>query len=93
MTTRDFTVGDLEEMDLPWTNLGSEVVSEHRWYTRKTAVFEHEGAFWQVEYMDPASELQEGQDLWDNGDDEDAVVTATQVEKRPVTVERWFPVQ
>lgn len=86
-TTRDLTVDELEELGLPWEKLASEVVSEHRWYTRRTAVFEHEGAFWQVEFMDPASELQEGQEIWDS-----TVVTAVQVEKRPVTVVRWFPV-
>lgn len=95
MTERDFTVGELEELGLPWENLASEVVSEHRWYTRKTAVFEHDGAFWQVEFMDPASELQEGQETWDgqDSDGDDTVVKATQVEKRPVTVERWFPIE
>lgn len=87
LITRDFTVSELEDLDLPWSNLGSEVVSEHRWYTRRTAVFEYEGAFWQVEYMDPATELQGGQDTWDSD-----IVKATQVEKRPVTVERWLPI-
>lgn len=87
--TRDFTPDELDEMDVnPWNCVATWVVDERRWSIDKAVVFEHEGSFWQVIYSDPATEMQEGQDVWDD----QSTVTATQVEKHEVTVERWMPV-
>lgn len=83
--TRTFTRDELDELGLPWELQDSEEVERHRWYTVRRGVFELEGAHWEVEYIDPATEMQEDIDPW-----ADAVaVIAHKVVRRPVTVERW----
>jgi len=86
---RNFSVEDLEEVyDLPYGAISNTEGDEHRWYTIRELVFEAEdGTHWQVNYMDPASEMQEGQDRWINDP-----MKAFMVEKREVIREEWFPV-
>ena len=86
---RVFTREELDALDLPWKNIHSEEVNQHRWYTTRTAVFECDGKTWEVMYCDPATEMQEGIDAWGEED----TVTATEVHKVPVMVERWVPVE
>lgn len=86
--TREFTREELDELELPWAFIDSEVIDERRWSIVKEIIFEFEGKFWMVVADIPATELQEGNDPWNYAN----VVTATQVEKREVTVERWVPV-
>ena len=43
-------------------------VSKHRWYTRKLVIYSNEdkgGAFWGFYYLDPLTEVQEGQDCFE----------------------------
>lgn len=93
MTTRMFTVEELEDLGLPYgfnkdvSLLGTVDVEEARWGTRRLAIFEHEGTFWSVPYYDPATEMQEGMDIWEGQDP----VQATEVHKELVQVERWVP--
>lgn len=92
MTTRKFSVETLEEdYGLPYEDaLSFERVDKHRWYTVCEVVFraKDDGLYWCVDYLEPASEMQEGQDYWF-----DDPVTAIQVEKRQVVREEWFPVE
>lgn len=39
-----------------------EAVDKRRWYTNTRVIFSHEDQLWEIFYMDPASEVQEGQD-------------------------------
>lgn len=85
MTKRTFTVDELEEMDLPYSSIEEWPGEEHRWWVQKFFVFEHEGKFWRAWYADPATELQEGQDIWDDKTEIDAI----EVVQREVLVRRW----
>lgn len=92
MNTRTFTHDELEDLELNWSTGGAPIVQctprhKRRWYTVMRIVFEHDGAFWQIDRMDPATEMQEGQDRWES----DPVV-ATQVEPYEATVIRYRPV-
>lgn len=86
--TREFTRDELDELELPWAYVDAEVIDERRWSIVKEVIFEFENKFWMIVADFPATEMQEGQDPWN---DEDSV-TATQVEKREVTVEKWVAV-
>ena len=90
--TRTFTHDELEDLSLDWSTAGDPIVSceaygKHRWYTVMRIVFTYEDALWQIERMDPATEIQEGQDIWSS----DPVV-ATQVEPYEVPVIKYRPV-
>lgn len=91
-TTRTFTHEELEELQLDWSSSGAPIVEceaydKRRWYTIMRIVFEHDGALWQIERMDPNSEIQEGQDTWASDP-----VTATLVESYEVSVIKYRPV-
>lgn len=88
-TTRLFSRAELDELELPWTHVDAWVVNEGRWSVDKAVVFEFEGIFWQVEAAFPATEMQEGQDPWNDQE----TVAATLVEKREVAIECWMPVE
>lgn len=95
MPTRTFTVAELNGLDVgPWNCTENYEGEAHRWYTVRHLVFEHEGAHWMVDYLDPASEIQEDQARWDmsTNDAPGAEVTAVQVERVPRVVERFEPV-
>jgi hypothetical protein len=86
--TRTFSVEQIEDMGLTW-RVDAPVVSteewdQHRWYTVRRVIFEFESQLWEIFYNDPATELQEGQDKFD----EDPV-TAYQVEPFQVTVTQY----
>lgn len=90
--TREFSHEELEELELDWRTSGgvvkeSEVYDRMRWAAVLRIVFAYDGAFWQIDRMDPATEMQEGQDIWDA----DPVV-ATRVEPYEVTVTKYRPV-
>lgn len=40
-------------------------VSKHRWYTRQLVVFERDGEMLGFHYLEPATEEQEGQDVYE----------------------------
>jgi hypothetical protein len=91
-TFRAFTHDELEELGLDWKASGepiiqSEAHDKRRWYTIVRIIFEHDGAFWRIDRMDPATEMQEGQDIWSS----DPVV-AVRVEPYSVTITKYRPV-
>lgn len=93
--TRHFTVEALEEdYDLPF---GGEIFFErgdkHRWYTVCDVVFKaDDGLTYMVHYLEPATEMQDGQDRWIIDNYADETVLATQVEPKEVTTIKWVPV-
>lgn len=90
--TRSFTVEELEEdYDLPYGDvLFFERVDKHRWYTICEVVFRaDDGLTYMVDYMDPATEMQEGQDRWYIDNYQDNTVAAVQVEPIKVTTVKW----
>ena len=90
---RDFSIEELEEdYDLPYGDVISfERGDKHRWYTWCEVVFKaKDGNTYMVDYMEPATEMQEGQDRWYESNP--GHVTATQVEPVEVTTIEWRPV-
>jgi hypothetical protein len=90
MTTRIFTPDQLEEFDVPYTNLHDEQVDSRRWADTRSCVFRapDDGKTYEVTYQVPATEHQEC-DTWFDADE----ITATEVEQVPVTVMQWKPVR
>lgn len=86
--TRKFSVEELEEdYDLPWGAVSDEVADKHRWYTIHELVFKaDDGHHYEVNYMDPATEMQEGQDRWF-----DDPMTAVKVVEKEVVTKVWVP--
>jgi hypothetical protein len=88
MTTRKFSVEQLEELDITWRTDAPVVFTEEwdqrRWYTVRRVVFKFEDQLWEIFYNDPATEMQEGQDRFDHDP-----VTAHLVEPVEVTVTRY----
>ncbi|HKO83925.1 MAG TPA: hypothetical protein VJ140_05040 [Actinomycetota bacterium] len=92
--TRTFTVAELEGLEVyPGSPkvLANVEGEQHRWYTDRYLTFEHDGAFWRVTYMEPASEQQEGQATWDSRTDDaaDGTVEADEVRRAYALVETW----
>src|SRR5688500_17020479 len=88
MTSRHFTREQLEELDVPYTNLHDEQVDTLRWSEIRSCVFRAEdGKTYEVTYQVPATEHQECDTWFDENQ-----ITATEVEQRPVTVMQWMPV-
>lgn len=88
---RKFSVEELEEKyGLPYEDaISFKRADKHRWYTVCEVVFQaDDGLFYMVDYLEPASENQEGQDRWWNDP-----MSATQVEKVPVQTYKWVPVE
>lgn len=54
-----------EEIAL-FDHMAAQDVSKHRWYTKRLIVFERDGALLGFYYLAPASECQEGQDLFES---------------------------
>lgn len=91
--TRGFSHDELEELGLDWKRSGPpviecETIDKRRWYSVMRIVFRHDGAFWQINRSDPATEMQEGQDIWI-----DDPVKAVQVEPYEATVTKYRPVE
>lgn len=86
--TRNFTVEELEEKyDLPWNPIYEETVDKRRWYSVLELVFlADDGKHYMVDYMDPATEMQDGQDRWE---DSRGYVEAIQVEPIEVITVKW----
>lgn len=88
MGTQFFTRAQLDELDVTYENLHREIVTTNRWSNTVEVVFEHDGRHWQVEFEEPATEMQEGQDVWSGRDE----IQAVEVHQMPVTVTAWQPV-
>lgn len=88
--TRKFSVEDLEEKyELPWNAVARETIDKRRWYSVDDVVFRaDDGYYYLVQYCDPATEMQDGQDRWWNDP-----MTATRVELVPVVQEIWCAVE
>lgn len=91
--TREFTLGFLEELDLPY-NLEDQVYEDsHRWCDSWSGVAEIDGEHWKFYFYKPSTEYQEGQgEPWGYGDYPDTV-EAFKVEKVLVTMEQWQQVE
>jgi len=86
--TRTFTREFMEDNDFPFDLLDKEFIEEHRWFNVWTGVFEYEGKYYRVTYLDPSTEMQE-EDPWS---DEETVI-ATQVVRLPVVKYEWVEVE
>ena len=88
--TREFTIEELEEeYDLPYGAVSDVEFDKHRWYTVRTLVFKADDGFhYEVDYMDPATEMQEGQDRWDY-DYKTGLVSAVRVVEEEVVTTKW----
>ncbi len=84
--TLEITEELAEELELPYACLDYEVFDESRWGLWKRGWFEHDGKFWQIEWEEGATEMQDD-DAYENFPQ-----TAKRVEKRQVTVEKWVAV-
>jgi hypothetical protein len=63
------TINTERAKDLLYENLAMQDVSEHRWYTRKLVVFSQtndNGNLRGFYYLQPATEMQEGQDIFES---------------------------
>jgi len=90
--TRKFTVEELEEVyDLPYEAIYQDTVDKRRWYSVVELVFlADDEKHYMVDYMDPATEVQEGQERWD--EDSKGFVEAILVEPIEVKTIEWQPV-
>jgi len=78
----------MDELDLPWSALEDEIIDTSRWSVHHSIVFEDGGKFYQTSYSVGATE-QQCEAPWEYEDDIDVV----EVERKPVTVEQWVPVE
>ena len=90
--TRKFTVEELEEVyDLPYEAIYQDTVDKRRRYSVVELVFlADDEKHYMVDYMDPATEVQEGQERWD--EDSKGFVEAILVEPIEVKTIEWQPV-
>lgn len=105
MAIRTFTPAELEEIGVPDElpgphgpeveglayELHQEQTDTRRWVSVHSLIFRapDDGKAYRVYLTRGLTEEQEDTDPW-NGD---TTVEATEVELRPVTVQRWFPVE
>jgi hypothetical protein len=100
MTTRTYTPDQLEEIGLPFEADGAdgcakelyqEQVGTRRWVSVHELVFRapDDGKAYRVQYEQGLTETQEDHDPWNY----EKVIKAVEVELRPVTVQRWRPVE
>ena len=70
------------------------LAEEHRWYSYFTYVVEVEGKHYMFQYIEDASECQEGQfsELERFGADKDGMVEVQEVEEREVMIVKWMPI-
>lgn len=88
MITKNFDREYLEEIGLPYNALFQQDLEERRWGTMVRCVFQHEGKLWAVDWYRPATEMQEGQDDWDDQDP----VPGYRVAPQPHITVSWEPV-
>lgn len=96
-TTRTFTREQFEDWEFPYDAppggkiISKEITETKRWSVVKEITFtlpdQEPGTAWQVDAYYPATEMQEGQDLWN----EDKEITATLVREVEKTVKVWEP--
>lgn len=88
--TREITKDQFEELGLRWDGsavVRDEIVDTTRWGIIHRVVFLLDGAFWQVEFEVPATEMQET-DPFEYGD----TIEARKVEPHQVMVTEYHPV-
>jgi hypothetical protein len=98
MTTRTFTVAELEALGLPWSEGGPDSVIAHiehnaderRWAAVHHIIFRSEDRLWRVEYFEGSTENQESG--WGYGT-RPTEVTAIEVEAVQVTFTKYQPVK
>ena len=94
--TRQFTIEELEEeYDLPYGGyeLSFKRIDKHRWYTICEVVFKaDDGLTYMVDYLEPATEMQEGQDRWPIDNYTNETVLGIQVEPQEIITTKWVPV-
>lgn len=100
MPTRTYTPEQLEEIGLPHEadgadgyakELHTEQIDTRRWVSVHEVVFRapDDGKSYRVRYEQGLTEHQDGLDPWNY----QTQIKAEEVELRPVTVQRWFPVE
>ena len=80
---KDFLVN---ELDLPYNAIESEIVEANRWSLIYEIIFEYEGKFYATSYSQGATELQ-CEYPWEFEED----VECWEVEFKEVTVKKWVP--
>lgn len=88
--TRTITREQAEEWDLsagPPGALADEFIERRRWYSWRRVIFTapDDGLVYAANYRDPASEIQEDMDPWDDAE----TVTLTRYETYEKTVTAW----
>jgi hypothetical protein len=73
-----------EAMEYVYDNVAIQDVSKHRWYTKQLVVFEDDGALFGFYYFDPATEMQEDAERF-----EDDPVPIFRVAPKEVTITRY----
>ena len=77
-----------DELDLPGQCIDEEIVRHSRWRVHYRGVFAHEGKHYMVNWSVGATEMQD-EAPWEY----QPQVTATEVEKRQVLMDKWVPVE
>jgi hypothetical protein len=90
--TRVITREQAEEWDLSYDapgKLADEFIEKRRWYSWRRVIFTapDDGLTYAASYRDPASEIQEDLDPWDDAKE----VTLTRYESYEKTVTAWRP--
>lgn len=83
--SKDFMIDEILDAD---KIIEDTIVETTRWSIIHEIVFEHEGKFYSAVYSVGATEIQD-ESPWEYEDE----VECTEVEKKLVQVEQWFPVQ
>lgn len=60
-------INEEQAEEIMWTtHISKRTGDKHRWHTDEWFVFEQDGKFYEFLYMEPATEMQEGQDVWED---------------------------
>lgn len=65
MTTPAFHISEEEAETIMAGPHGTYTGDDHRWHTDRYYVFERDGRLFEFLYMEPATEMQDGQDVWE----------------------------
>lgn len=78
----------MEELGLPYNSVETTLVDSGRWTLTYELIFQDkDGKYWQTYYQTGATEMQY-EPPWEC----EPKVECVEVEKRPVTIEKWMPV-
>lgn len=101
MPTRIYTPEELDAIGVPFecekdtsngyaAELGREQIDTRRWVSVHELVFRapDDGKAYRVTYEQGLTEHQDGLDPWDY----EETIKAEEMELRPITIRRWFPV-